>query len=344
MSPAEALRRIAFLLEAEAAETFKAQAFRRAAAAVDATPEEELERLASEHRLEVLPGVGQSTAAVISEVLSGRVPAYLQALEERVPAVEGRVKQFLEALRGDCHSHSDWSDGGSPIAEMAAAATGLGLEYLVVTDHSPRLTVARGLSRERLLEQLELIDRLNEQLAPFRLLSGIEVDILEDGSLDQEEALLACLDIVVASVHSKLRMGRAEMTERMTTAVSNPHVDILGHCTGRKLTGQADGAGVARPPSEFDPEVVFSACARHGVAIEVNSRPDRRDPPEELLRAAVRAGCFISVDSDAHAPGQLSWLRFGAEQAIAAGVPISSVVNALPVSRLVEWAKYHGEG
>jgi putative hydrolase len=344
IQPAEVLRRIAFLLEAEGAETFKVQAFRRAAAAAATRGQDELCRLQAEHRLESLPGVGKTTATVIREALSGSLPGYLEALEARALRPEGPVKQFLEGLRGDCHSHSDWSDGGSPIEEMAAAAAGLGHEYLVITDHSPRLSVANGLSAERLRDQLALIERLNEELTPFRLLSGIEVDVLEDGSLDQDERLLARLDIVVASAHSKLRMGRAEMTKRMTRAISNPHVDILGHCTGRKLAGRAGRGSGARPPSEFDPELVFSACARHGVAVEVNSRPDRRDPPEELLRAALAAGCRVAVDSDAHAPGQLSWLRFGAEQAIAAGVPLSSAVNALPTTELLEWAKRHGEG
>ncbi len=150
------------------------------------------------------------------------------------------------AMRGDCHTHSDWSDGGSPPLEMAEAARDLGHEWIALTDHSPRLTVANGLSAERLRAQLELVGQLNAQLAPFRILTGIEVDILEDGTLDQDDDLLGRLDVVVASVHSKLRMPAGPMTERMVAAVSSPHVDVLGHCTGRMLTARdRSGSGAA---------------------------------------------------------------------------------------------------
>jgi putative hydrolase len=333
VEPAEALRRIAYLLEAEGAETFKVQAFRRAATTVDQVEPAELARLDQQGRLETLAGVGKSTASVISEALSGSAPGYLVALEERAAASPtGPAGELLKALRGDCHSHSNWSDGGSPIEEMARSALGLGHEYLVLTDHSPRLTVANGLSADELRSQIEVVAKVNEAMAPFRLLTGIEVDILEDGSLDQEPDLLARLDVVVASMHSKLRMEEAQMTRRMIAAVENPHVDILGHCTGRRIIGRP------RPPSSFDFEAVFSACAGSGTAVEINSRPDRRDPPEELLRAAAAAGCHFSIDSDAHAPGQLSWLRLGCEQAVAAGLARETVVNTKPLGEFLAWA------
>lgn len=333
MQPTEALQRIAYLLEAEGAETYKVQAFRRAAATIDEMAPEELARLDDQGRLETLAGVGKSTASVISAALSGSVPEYLQALEERAPSLpSGRPGELLRSLRGDCHSHSNWSDGGSPIDEMARSAMELGHQYLVLTDHSPRLTVANGLSAEDLRREIEVVGKLNEVLAPFRLLTGIEVDILDDGSLDQEEELLARLDVVVASVHSKLRMEKAEMTTRMVAAVENPHVDILGHCTGRRIVGRP------RPQSSFDHEAVFAACAASGTAVEINSRPDRRDPPEELLRAAAAAGCRFSIDSDAHAPGQLSWLRLGCEQAAQADIPTGTIVNTLPLNEFLAWA------
>ena len=167
---------------------------------------------------------------------------------------------------------------------MARTAQALGHEYMVVTDHSPRLTIAHGLNRERLLQQLDEIEALNEELAPFRILTGMEVDILEDGSLDQDDDLLERLDVVVASVHSKLRMPEQEMTRRMVMAVASPHVDILGHCTGRKVVG------TGRPQSQFDAEIVFAACARFDTAVEINCRPERQDPPEELLAARPRLG------------------------------------------------------
>jgi len=336
VGPAEALLRIAYLLERGGAETYKVRAFRQAAIAVDELGPGRLEQLASSRRLKDIPGVGDTTAGVIAEAIAGGTPGYLAQLE----AVEPRplspdVLGLRASLRGDCHSHSDWSDGGSPIREMAEAAVALGHEYLVVTDHSPRLTVAHGLTAERLRSQLEVIGELNEELAPFRLLTGIEVDILEDGSLDQDEELLAALDVVVASAHSKLRLEAPQMTRRMVAAVESPHSDILGHCTGRLLTGKG------REPSSFDAEAVFSACARTGKAVEINSRPERRDPPEELLKLAVGLGCWVSIDTDAHAPGQLEWLGFGCGQAVQAGVPAVSVVNSWPADRLLEWTASH---
>jgi putative hydrolase len=344
-APAVALRRIAFLLERALEPTYKVRAFRRAAAAVDRLDPEELARLAAAPGgLRDLPGIGEVTERVIREALAGEVPVYLRRLEatEGRPVAEGAAA-LRAALRGDCHTHSDWSDGGSAIAEMAGAARELGHEYIVLSDHSPRLTVANGLSPERLVAQLDEVAALNRQLAeeaaagaapPFRVLTGIEVDILEDGSLDQEPALLERLDVVVASVHSKLRMPAGEMTRRMLTAIANPHMDVLGHVTGRIVRGRR-----TRPESQFDPEAVFGACAEHGVAVEVNSRPERQDPPKRLLRLAVEAGCRFAIDTDAHAPGQLDWQLGGCERAFACGVEADRVVNARDATGLLDWTK-----
>jgi putative hydrolase len=243
---------------------------------------------------------------------------------------------LLAALRGDCHTHSDWSDGGSPIREMAEAARGLGHDYIVLTDHSPRLTVANGLSAERLEQQLDVVASINAELAPFRILTGIEVDILDEGELDQSDELLGRLDVVVASVHSKLRMPSAEMTPRMVAAVANPHTDILGHCTGRMVSGNRH-----RPPSEFDADVVFAACEAFGVAVEINSRPERLDPPKRLLRLAIEAGCLVSIDTDAHAPGQLEWQPYGCERAVLCATPTESVVNTWAAEQLLAWTADH---
>ncbi len=316
----QALRQIAFELERGSAPTYRVRAFRRAAAVLDALPPGELERLAAAGTLEALPGIGATTAQVVTEAASGRQPTYLVRLLEEQPSSEHDA--LRAALRGDCHTHSDWSDGGSPPLEMAEAARELGLEWIALTDHSPRLTVANGLSAERLRTQLELVSQLNAELVPFRILTGIEVDILEDGSLDQRDDLLGELDVVVASVHSKLRMPAGPMTDRMVTAIANRHVDVLGHLTGRMLGGRA-----RRPESAFDHDAVFAACREHGVAVEINCRPERQDPPDRLLRLAAEAGCLFAIDTDAHAPGQLDWLGNGTVRAEAFGITAERVIN-----------------
>jgi putative hydrolase len=330
--PAADLRRIAFCLERALEPSYRVKAFRTAAATVDGVDRGELEHRAAAGNLEELKGIGKVTATVISESLAGEEPVYLRRVESMgLSPVAQQADDLRQILKGDCHVHSDWSDGGSPIEEMATAARDLGHEYMVLTDHSPRLTVANGLSPERLRQQLDLVDEINERLAPFRILTGIECDINLDGSLDQEPELLERLDVVVASVHSKLRMPSDEMTPRMVAAISNPHTDILGHCTGRLVTGKG------RPESEFDAEVVFAACAQFDVAVEINSRPERKDPPKRLLRLAVEAGCKVSIDTDAHAPGQLSWQPIGCERAVLCGVDPESIVNAWSADDLLSW-------
>ena len=327
-----ALKRIAFLLERADEPAFRVKAFRNAASVLGALPPGELGHRVAAGTLQQLKGIGEVTAKVVAEAAAGATPAYLAQLEAAAegswPPEGGRALRAL--LRGDCHVHSDWSDGGSPIREMAEAAMGLGHEYMVLTDHSPRLKVARGLTAERLRSQLEVVRALNAELAPFRILTGIEVDILDDGSLDQEAELLAELDVVVASVHSKLRMPSEEMTPRMVMAVANPNVDILGHCTGRYISGKQ------RPESEFDAEIVFEACRQFGVAVEINSRVERQDPPRRLLRLALEMGCLFAIDSDAHAPGQLDWIAYGCARAEECGVPAERIVNTWEVGRLVE--------
>ena len=344
--PATDLRRIAFLLERANESTYRVRSFRSAATALGKLAPGEVGERAAAGTLTTLPGVGDVTARCITESLAGEEPVYLR----RLVATEGadlseEAAALRAALKGDCHLHSDWSDGGSPIEEMALAAVELGHEYMVLTDHSPRLTVANGLTAARLRKQLDVVAALNEALPDgFRILTGIEVDINEDGSLDQSDELLARLDVVVGSVHSKLRDDSAKMTRRMLKAIENPHLDILGHCTGRKLTAGADRAhrgGRTRPPSDFDAAAVFAACAAHDKAVEINSRPERLDPPKRLLRLAVEAGCRFSIDTDAHAPGQMSWLENGCDRAALCGVPADRIVNTWSADDLVAWAAGH---
>lgn len=334
--PVTDLRRIAYLLERAHEATYRVRAFRAAAATIADLDRGELRTRAHAGTLTDLDGVGEVMARTVAESLAGEEPVYLRRLAASgaEPVAVGG-ERIRAVLRGDCHAHSDWSDGGSPIREMAETARDLGHDYLVLTDHSPRLTVAHGLSAERLERQLDEVAAIGADLAPFRLLAGIEVDILDEGALDQTDALLDRLDVVVASVHSKLAMASAQMTPRLVGAVANHRMDILGHCTGRRVTGKH------RPPSEFDAEIVFAACERFGVAVEINSRLDRLDPPKRLLRLAVETGCLFSVDTDAHAPGQLDWQAYGCVRAAQCGVPVASVVNSWPVDDLLAWTADH---
>ena len=302
---------------------------------VDTLGDAELAQRAAAGTLTEVDGLGPSTARVIAEALAGVEDGYLAELEQRSRVPIGAGGPVIERLRGDCHCHTTWSDGGASLLAMATTAAALGHEWVAITDHSARLTVAHGLNEDRLRRQMDEIAELNAEMAPFRILTGMEVDILADGSLDLSDELLAELDVVVASVHSKLRMPSEEMTPRMVAAVANPHTDILGHCTNRKLVGGG------RPQSSFDADIVFAACAQFDKAVEINCRPERQDPPEELVRLAVEWGCKVTVDTDAHATGQLEWQAYGADKAVRCDVPIDDIVNTWPVEVFLEWTVNH---
>ena len=330
MTPVDALERVVHCLDRAHDTGFKTKAFVRALEVTRAIAPDELAQRAQADTLTDLEGIGDSSATVIQQALAGGEVAYLTELEAKtqIPISTGGAI-YRDALRGDLHLHSRWSDGGATIEAMARTAIALGHQYIVLTDHSPRLTIAHGLSAERLAQQLADVATLNEQRAPFRILTGIEVDILEDGTLDHGDTILSQLDVVVASVHNKLRMGGKEMTERMVRAVANPNVDILGHCTGR-LIGKRD-------PSSFDPDYVFAACAQFHTAVEINSRPERLDPPRPLLKMAIEYGCYFAINSDAHATGQLEWQPHGCNRAAEVGVPLERVLNGWPIEQLLAW-------
>jgi putative hydrolase len=330
MTPEAVLQRVVHCLDRAHDTGFRTKAFVRALDVVRNTPESELAERAAAGTLTDLEGIGDSTAKLITDALSGDVPPYLAKLEAetQITMTDGG-QAYRAALKGDCHLHSTWSDGGASIEAMVDTAIALGHEYLVLTDHSARLTVAHGLDEERLASQLDELDAIRARVAPFRIMSGMEVDILEDGSLDLADEMLARLDVVVASVHSKLRMERQAMTERMIMAVAHPHVDILGHCTGRMIG--------KRPPSTFDADYVFAACAQFGTAVEINCRPERLDPPRELLDLAIDYGCLFAIDSDAHATGQLEWQPHGCERAAERNVPLERIVNTWSADDLLAW-------
>ena len=331
MTPVEALERVVHYLDRAHETGFKTKAFVRALEVVRGIPIEELEARAEAGTLTDLEGIGDSTARLITEALRGDT-SYIEKMEaETQIKVTDEGARYLAALKGDCHLHSRWSDGGATIEAMARTARGLGHDYMVLTDHSPRLTIAHGLSKDRLEQQLVDVATLNEKMAPFRILTGIEVDILEDGSLDHDDDVLSQLDVVVASVHSKLRMERQPMTERMVRAVASPHVDILGHCTGRMIG--------KREPSTFDADYVFAACAQFHTAVEINCRPERLDPPRPLLTLAIDYGCYFSIDSDAHATGQLEWQPHGCNRAAECEVPLERVINTWGVDDLLRWVQ-----
>jgi len=342
-----ALHQVAYYLDRTLAERRRVQAYVKAAEVIAGLPPGELEHRHAEGTLQELAGIGPKTASIITRAIEGGPIAYLEELAATttITTSEPGADELRAAIKGDCHTHSTWSDGGASIEAMARAAMALGHQWMVLTDHSGRLTVAHGLNAERLRQQLVEVRRLNEELAPFRILTGMEVDILLDGDLDLDEELLGELDVVVASVHSKLSMPAPEMTKRMVLAVASPHVDILGHCTGRKVPGKLRQVGQSDFPgrvgSSFDAEVLFAACAQFDTAVEINCRPERQDPPDDLLDLALEWGCKVAIDTDAHAPGQLEWQPFGCDKAARHGITPDRVVNTLTADELVTWAASH---
>lgn len=336
LSPIDALRRICFLLERGRESSYRVDAFRKTIEAITLVGDDELGERVKAGTLKQLKGIGDSSAAIITQAVRGEMPKYLAETEAKHggPLTTDGAELYA-SLRGDLHLHSNWSDGGSPIEEMVLSAVQLGQEWMALTDHSPRLTIANGLSRDRLADQIQRVEAINASVGDsFTVLKGIEVDINLDGTLDQDDDMLAQLDIVTASIHSKLRQPSFEMTPRMLAAVRHPRTNVLAHCTGQLVTG---GRG-KRPPSAFDAEKVFTACLENDVAVEINSRPERQDPPDELIELARDLGCLFTIDSDAHAPGQLDMKSLGCARAQQHDIPAERIVTTWPVADVLAWA------
>jgi DNA polymerase (family 10) len=224
-------------------------------------------------------------------------------------------------LRGILHVHTTYSDGLHTLREMCEYVRSLGYAYIGITDHSQSAFYANGLKPDRVLAQMEEIDRLNEELAPFRILKGIESDILNDGSLDYEDSFLEKFDFVIASVHSNLRMNREKATERVLRAIEHPATTILGHPTGRLL--------LSREGYPLDWEAVFKACARHKVSIELNAHPRRLDLDWTLIPKALENGIRISINPDAHSKDGVLHTRYGVMLAQKGGLTPAACLNAM---------------
>jgi DNA polymerase (family 10) len=244
-------------------------------------------------------------------------------------ALQGDVPEVIDfgMLRGDLHVHSEWSDGSRTIREMAEAARERGYEYLCITDHSKSLGVANGLDAERLRAQRQEIEQVNEELAPFRVLQGIEMEVRSDGSLDLEDETLAALDLVIAAVHSGLGTGREKVTERALAAIRHPLVDILAHPTGRIVGGRQGG--------DFDMEALYTEAASTGTVLEIDGDPARLDLRDIHARGAAEAGCTLSIDSDAHSIEGLGNVFYGIGTAQRAWVGPDQVLNTRPLEAML---------
>jgi histidinol phosphatase-like PHP family hydrolase len=307
---------------------YRARAFSTAAYGV-LRQRPDLGRLHAGGRLESLAGVGKGIAKVLGDIVENGGSAYLDRLrEETGEPHRGPPTSTLDfrAYQGDVHSHSTWSDGKATVLEMACAARERGYRYLAVTDHSPRIPMVHGLGPERLAAQREEIARAQAEVADVQILRGIEVDINEDGSLDLPDDALAELDVVIASPHAGLRMDASAQTERMLRAIEHPHVDIVGHPTGRRPG--------ARKGATYDVERVFRRAAECGVALELDADPGRVDLSPEHARLAADLGCRFTFDSDAHAPVELLSVELGLWCPQLADLPPDRILNWLPAADL----------
>ncbi len=329
IAAAQVLSEIGYLLRQDPEERFRAKAFSAAAWSL-AIERPDLAVLHGANELTTLEGVGAGIAKVLAEVMETGHSRYLDRLRDQMkqPARDDESVLDFAQYKGDVHSHSKWSDGRATMLEMAQGAEAMGYAYLGVTDHSPRIKVVNGLDADRLLAQSREMAEVQAQVPGVALLQGIEVDILEDGALDLPDMVLELLDVVIASPHVKLRQESAAMTERMLRAVSHPHVDVIGHPTGRR-PGSREGAN-------YDFEAVFKEAARNGVALEIDCDPARMDLSPEMAKLALELGCNFTLDADAHAPPEFAYVPMGMWMARRAGIPQDRILNFLPLDDLTD--------
>jgi putative hydrolase len=320
IAAAQVLSEIGYLLRQDPDQRFRAKAFAAASWSL-AISKPDLETLDQTNALTTIEGVGAGIAKVLAGLVETGESSYLERLRTEMgqPARDDESELDLSQYQGDVHSHTNWSDGKATMLEMAQGAQALGYRYLGLTDHSPRIKVVNGLGAERLLAQSREMAEVQSQVEDLTLLHGIEVDILEDGALDLPDAVLELLDVVIASPHVKLRQEPAAMTERMLRAVANPHVDVVGHPTGRR-PGAREGA-------TYDFEAVFKEAALHKVALEIDCDPARMDLSPEMARLALDCGCTFTLDADAHAPAELAYVPMAAWMARRAGIPQNRILN-----------------
>ena len=327
VAAAQVLGEIGYLLRQDEGERFRAKAFAAAAWSI-VISRPDLEALHEANALTTIEGVGPGIAKVLTGLIETGQSTYLERLRAEMgqPARDDESQIDLSQYRGDVHSHTNWSDGKATMLEMAQGAKAMGYHYLGITDHSPRITVVHGLGAERLLEQSREMADVQSKVEDVALLQGIEVDILEDGTLDLPNEVLELLDVVIASPHVKLRQEPAAMTERMLRAVSNPHVDVIGHPTGRRPG--------SRPGADYDFELVFKAAAKNKVALEIDCDPARMDLSPEMARLALECGCNFTMDADAHTPIEFAYVPMAAWMARRAGIPQNRILNFLDVDKL----------
>ena len=330
VAAAQTLSEIGYLLRQQEKERYRARAFSSAAWSI-AIERPNLEKLAMTDSLTSIEGVGEGIARVLKDMVETGQSRYLNRLREQMqqPARDDETALDFKRYQGDIHSHTDWSDGKVTMLEMARGAQAMGYKYLGITDHSPRITVVHGLDAERLLAQSKQMAEVQEQVEGVTLLQGIEVDILEDGSLDLPDAVLEILDVVIASPHVKLRQEPSAMTERMMRAVSNPHVDVIGHPTGRR-PGSREGAN-------YDFEAVFKEAAKKNVRLEIDCDPARMDLSPEMARLARDLGCSFVMDADAHAPAEFAYVPMAMWMGSRAGIPEERILNFKPLDELTMW-------